>query len=98
MNRRLLLITACCFAAISVGLNVWLLVLRRDRGAASPPAAESPAAPALQPVQMDFSGTAFADDSWKLDDKPAPGVSLDKPFKLEVSPAPAPLPDPPKNP
>lgn len=92
MKRRPLLIAACCFAAVSLGLNAWLLILRNQKPGPAPAAAvEAPhpatAAQALQPVHMDFSGTAFADDSWKLDDPPATEGALDgKPLKLEITP------------
>jgi hypothetical protein len=93
MNRRAILIAACTFAAVSLGLNAWLLVRRNQEpfnagGSALPPTSELPpdvsAGPVLQPVTMDFIGTAFADGSWKLTDEPDPIVSIDdKPFSWD---------------
>lgn len=98
MNRRFLLIAACCFAAASAGLNIRLMLQRQEKPASPAPAAPAPAAAAaLQPVHMDFSGTAFADDSWKLQDAPPPEGRLDQPLKLEAAPA-APPPSPPVSP
>ena len=74
-------------ASVSVGLNVWFLLHKREQKSSSPapapathPAPADTALRALQPVEMDFSGTAFANDSWKLDQNADPAFSLDKPF------------------
>jgi hypothetical protein len=94
MNRRAILIAACTFAAVSLGLNVWLLMRREQNSGALAPPSPPPATaglppdvsagPVLQPVTMDFSGTAFADGSWKLTDEPDPAVSIDdKPFSWD---------------
>jgi hypothetical protein len=93
MKRRPLLIAACIFAALSLGLNAWLLVLRRN-SPARPAPAPAPASPAaavsvLEPVAMDFSDTAFADGSWKLTEgteSPITTGTLD--FKWEDVPLP----------
>jgi hypothetical protein len=91
MKRRALLVAACIFAAVSLGLNVWLLVLRKDQPAAEAPPSRSglPAdvsvRPVIEPLTIDFSGTAFADDSWKLTDDPKPGIDLNTPFRWEES-------------
>ena len=91
MKRRALLVAACIFAAVSLGLNVWLLVLRKDQtdtgAAVTPPPSGLPAdvsvRPVIEPLTIDFSGTAFAEDSWKLTEDPTPGLDLNKPFRWE---------------
>jgi hypothetical protein len=103
MKRRSLLVGACFFGALSVGLNIYYYFLKREPHATGAPAQEAAAAPAVSggdvPVRQmgpapalpggkfDFSDTAFADDSWKLE-APKSAVSLDKPFDWEdVNPA-----------
>lgn len=88
MKRRPLLIAACLFAAVSLGLNIWLIAIRNAKPPDPAPAEpglppDVSAAPVLQPLTMDFSGTAFADDSWKLTDERDPSISLETPFKWD---------------
>lgn len=98
-RQRLLVASVSLAAAVSVGLNVWLFMDRQEGKTAegmAPPAPEATVekeAAILQPVTMDFSGTAFADGSWKLTDETPPAFDLDKPFNWEqVTPEGAPPP------
>jgi hypothetical protein len=103
MKRRSLLIAACFFGALSVGLNIYLYSLKKEPPAVAPsskaevtpdapaggaPVREAKASPAPPfSANFDFSDTAFADDSWKLKE-PKSAISLDKPFDWEdVNPA-----------
>ena len=74
MNRQKILVAACVLASVSIGANVWLWQMRKNQPTPPPATADQkPAPPGLpQAGDFDFSGTSFADDSWKLDvEKPA---------------------------
>jgi hypothetical protein len=88
MNRRALLIAACILAAISLGANFWL-IWQRQHATPVPAAAEKPAPDLPKAADFDFSGTGLSDEAWKLTDEPKPGVSLDKPFELDIKDPPA---------
>ena len=93
MKNRKLLIAAFVFGGLSLAGNA-VLLWQRSR---PEPAVEKPAAQSAEsgvvfdakagPVppggsKFDFSGTAFEDGSWKLEDKkPEEAVKLDKEFK-----------------
>ena len=91
MNRQQLLIAACIAASISVGLNVWFLMRKNSGPRKAAPitgsAAPGSVAPVLPASEIDFSGTAFADGSWKLTDDPDPAFDLEKPFDWNDVPA-----------
>ena len=98
MKRQNLLLAGCIMGSVSVGLNVWFLMHKREPHSATPAAATHPAPAdavmrALQPVEMDFSGTAFANDSSKLTDGKVSAAITGATFgdrSLEVRPKPDP--------
>lgn len=105
MKNRKLLIAAWVFGGLSLAGNA-VLLWQRSRPAEAPRADKKPAesgvvfdakagpVPPGGGAKFDFSGTAFEDGSWKLDDrKPEKAVQLDREFKWEeagLKPAEAP--------
>lgn len=91
MNRQKLLTAACILAAVSLGLNAWLMWKRNHPEPAPPPAAKPvPTVQLPTSAEFDFSGTGLSDDAWKLSDKPKSGVKLDQEFKLTLKEEPSP--------